>query len=38
MTKDEIPSYIEVDGKRFATIESIIDSKIDLISQKINRT
>jgi hypothetical protein len=31
--KDEMPSYIEVDGKRFATPESIIDSKIELINK-----
>jgi hypothetical protein len=31
--KDEMPSYIEVDGKKFATPESIIDSKIELINK-----
>jgi len=30
--KDELPSFIEVDGKKFATPESIIDSKVELIN------
>lgn len=34
--KDEIDSFIEIDGKRFATPESIIDSKIELINTSRN--
>jgi hypothetical protein len=30
--KDELDHFIEIDGKRFHTPESIIDSKIELIS------
>jgi hypothetical protein len=30
--KDELPSFIEVDGKKFATPESIIDSKVELVN------
>jgi hypothetical protein len=30
--KDELGSFIEIDGKRFATPESIIDSKVELIN------